>query len=222
MDESIENGTSDVARPTPPRWKGIQSLDLVYQFNERCIQLLREVAAADAHLTTLPMISENRDLWARMAPELLRAASRMPFVVSDAQFMNATWWSRVTGGQSGDDGPNELLNGLPLETSEHLMHETTMFAWQTARWDRTVAQMSLAMSPSVVAIVAGLTPQQIRAISTREKRAVRIRWAADAQFWRDLLMAAEARNNERMAALHLHAKLLLCGELAQLQCDHAD
>lgn len=72
------------------------------------------------------------------------------------------------------------------------------------------------MSPSVTDVIGALTPQQIRAIATRESQAIRVRWANDPQFWRDLLIAAEAGDQKGLAALHLHAKLSLCSELAQL------
>lgn len=97
------------------------------------------------------------------------------------------------------------------------MHETIMFAWQTARWDRTAAQISLGTSPSVTDVIAALTPQQIRVIATREAQAVRVRWANDSQFWRDLLVAANAADQKGLAALHLHAKLSVCSEPAQLR-----
>jgi hypothetical protein len=46
---------------------------------------------------------------------------------------------------------------------------------------------------------------------------IEVRWANDPPFWRDLLLAAEAGSDEKLAELRLHAKLLLCGELAELR-----
>ena len=91
------------------------------------------------------------------------------------------------------------------------MLEALMFAWQTARQDRTVALMAFAMSSSVAEIIAGLTPRQIRTIATRESQTVQVRWASDLNFWQDLLMAAKEGDEKHLAALHLHAKLMLCG-----------
>lgn len=75
--------------------------------------------------------------------------------------------------------------------------------------------MSLGMSPSVAELIAALTPQQIRAIAAHESQGIRVRWADDPQFWRDLLASAKAGEDEKLAELHLHAKLLVCRELAQ-------
>ncbi len=217
MSEFSNGATRDLAPPSPPRWKGIQSLDLVHQLNERCIELLCEVAAAAARPSTLPIVTENSELWVRIDPETRQRAARLPFVIVDAHFKDEAWWRRVTANRPPEAGTEEPSNGLPRQASEHLMHETTIFAWQTARWDRTVAQMSLGMSPSVADFIAALTPQQIRAIAARESQGIRVRWADDPRLWRDLLTAAKAGDGEKLAELHLYAKLLMCSDLAQLR-----
>lgn len=213
MGEFSDGATHDSVPPSPPRWKGIQSLDLVHQFNERCFELLCEVAAADARPTSLPIVTENRELWLLLDLETRRKAARMPLVIMDAHFKEEAWWRRVAAVQPHEAETEGPSNGLPHGASEHLMHETTMFAWQTARWDRTVAQMSLGMSLSVAEVVAALTPQQIRALATRESQGIQVRWADDPRLWRDLLLAAKAGDEEKLAELHLHAKLSLCSEL---------
>jgi hypothetical protein len=219
MDESSGGATRDPATPAPPRWRGIQSLDLVYQLNERCFELLHDVASNDDLDIELPIISENRELWVRLSIEARRAASQMPFMVVDVRFKDETWWRRIADGKRRDVEAQEAFNKLPGEVCEQLMHETIMFAWQTARWDRTVARLALAMSPPVVDVIAGLTPQQVRVIATHESNAIGVRWEDDLEFWRDMLIAANAGNVRRLAELHLHAKLLLCAELAQLRPD---
>jgi hypothetical protein len=217
MSESTHGATPDPAPPVPPRWKGINSLDLVHQLNERCFELLCDLAAADTRHTDLPLLADNREIWIRVEPEARHRAARMPFVVVDAKFSDEAWWRHAAASRARVAGAEAFSNGLPHEASEQLMHEVIMFAWQTARWDRTVAQLSLGMTPSVADIVAALTPQKVREIAARESHAVEIRWANNPVFWRDVLVAASEGSNERMAELHLHAKLLLCGELAKLE-----
>lgn len=218
MEESAGRGPRHPAvPPAPPRWKGVRSLDLVYRLNERCIDLLYELAITGARDTTLSVITSHVEFWLRLEPAARQSMARMPFIIMDAYFQDEMWWRRVTDYGLDDAQTDAASNGLPREVSEHLMHETVMLAWQTARWDHTVAQMSLAMSPSVVAIVSALTPQQVRVISARECHAIRVRWVDDLQFWRDLLAAAALRDGDRLRQLHLHAKLLLCSELTNIQ-----
>lgn len=209
------DGVSPEGPPKPPRWKGVQSLDLVYQLNERCMELLSKVAASDACAAALPIVAENRDLWSRLECEPRRIAARLPFVVLDVHFADQGWWQRVTSSCSEQRASEARCKLLPPEASEQLMHETVMFAWQTARWDRTVAQMVLGMSRSVAELISSLTPRQILAIATRESQSIGVRWANDPRFWRDLLLAAQTGNDERLADVQLHAKLLFCSELAR-------
>ncbi|HWS63297.1 MAG TPA: flagellar transcriptional regulator FlhD [Steroidobacteraceae bacterium] len=95
------------------------------------------------------------------------------------------------------------------------MLETLMFAWQTARQDRTVALMAFAMSSSVAETIAGLSPRQLRMIANRDSHSAQIRWASNLAVWQDLLTAAQAGDEKGLAALHLHAKLMLCGEMVK-------
>ena len=217
MGEIRDEAARDLVPPAPPRWRGIQSLDLVQQLNERCLEMLCEVAVTATPPFPLPIVAEHRGLWAGLDRETRRSMARIPFVIVDAHFMDEPWWRQVTACTPVEASARQPSDGLPPEASEHLMHETTMFAWQTARWDRTAAQLSLGMSRPVADVIAALAPRQIRMIAAQESSGVRVRWADDPQFWTDLLVAAKDRDDGRVAELHLHAKLLMCGELAQLR-----
>jgi len=217
MEELTRNATHEMAPPVPPRWKGIQSLDLVYRVNERCIELLCSVATREVLHVPPPMLSENLDLWGRLSEDARRSLAQMPFVIIEAQFKNAVWWRQAAEQGSHDNASDGHPNGLPREAREHLMHEITMLAWQMSRWDQTVAKLLLGIAPSVKAIIASLTPQQIRVIASNQNQAIQVRWADDALLWRDFLLAARAGDEKRLARLHLHAKMLLCTELAHLR-----
>lgn len=161
------------------------------------------------------MLLDHREIWLSVNAVARKRAAQLPFVIVDVHFLEEAWWrdSLTTGNQSRDVAPDS--NGLPNVESEHLMLETIMFAWQTARWDRTVAQISFAMLPSVVDIVAALTPQQLREIAARSPQALRVRWSEDVVFWRDLLTAAGDEDPKRLSDLQLHAKLALCGHISR-------
>lgn len=69
------------------------------------------------------------------------------------------------------------------------------------------------MALAVIPVIAALTPHEIRTIAARESASFQIRWSDNVGFWRDLLIAAQAAKSEKLAALHLEAKLLLCGQV---------
>lgn len=217
MDEFSGSLPRDAPPPAPPRWRGTQSLELVYQLNERSIDALCDVAIRNSPEVRLEVIAANRELWARLDADGRQAIARLPFLVLDAHFREEAWWRRAAEQMTRAVPQGGEGNDLPHELAEQLMHETTMFAWQTARWDKTVAQLSLGMTSGVVAIVATLTPQQIRVIATTQSEGIRVRWDDDVQFWRELLKAANAKEARKLAELHLLAKLRLCGGIAQLR-----
>jgi hypothetical protein len=72
------------------------------------------------------------------------------------------------------------------------------------------------MRPPVIKMIAVLTPTQVRDVGSRESREVRIRWSDDIDLWHDLLVAAEAGDDELVADLHLDAMLLLYGPISDI------
>jgi hypothetical protein len=207
-----DDTSHEAASATAPRWRRSQSLELVHQLNEHCLGLLARLAAADNGGES-PFVSANRDLWARLGSEARRRAALMPFVVLDLHFANEAWWRRVIDAPASAVREPDVAQRLPPELSERLIQETLIFAWQMARSDRRAAQVLFAMRPSVAAMIGALTPGQVRDIASRRSGDIHVRWAEDGRFWRELLLAAEAGNEQAVAELHLHAKLLLLGPL---------
>jgi hypothetical protein len=194
--------------PTPPRWKGRDSLDLAYQLNQRFFKLASDMAARP-DTGDWALIAQDRELWFHLNAESIERAARFPFVILDVCFANDEWWREVIDGRH----PAAQTNGWPASVSEQLMSETLVFAWHTAKWDKSVARLSLGMSPGVAEQIAAQTPQQLASISAKHFGALRLRWHDDREFWARLLMAARDGNEEVLSDIHLHANLLLCGEL---------
>jgi hypothetical protein len=208
--ESI-GSSYETASVVAPRWSRCQSIALVHQLNEHCLELLAENAASSA--CNAPFVSANRDLWTRLTAEARKRAALMPFVILDLNFAHEAWWRRALEMQSVRNCEPMVTQDFTPETRKRLAQETLMFAWQTARSDRTAAQVSFGMRLPVAALIAELTPGQVRDIASRKSADLQVRWADDGPFWRALLSAAESGNGEAIAELHLHAKLQLLGPL---------
>ncbi len=96
---------------------------------------------------------------------------------------------------------------------QDLMLETLLFARQSAREDVVVARAMFALTSPAASLIAALSLQQVRAIALRHTEQLRVRWDEDPEFWRDLLIACRADNEEDLAAIRRQGKLLFCGEL---------
>jgi hypothetical protein len=198
--------------PSASRWKGRDSLDMVYRLNERSLELLATVARSSVPCE-LAGISQHRELWAGLGAEAIKHAARPPFVILDAHFTNKTWWRQVIQPCDAADSRVVSPGHWPTNLAEPLMQETLIFAWHSVKWDRRVAHLSLGMSPAVSDIIAGLSPQQLSDISHGQSGELRLRWQDNADFWSQLLRTVRSGDRSRLDEIHLHAKLLLCGEL---------
>jgi len=193
--------------PSPFLWKGRDSLELVYQLNERALTLLVEAARSG----TSEWLSETayRALWSELTTEALQTAARIPFVILDARFTDDEWWREAA--VSPQEFPLTVSGapGWPGDVAQQLMSETLVFAWHTAKWDRRLARGLLGMSPGVVGSIARLTPRELGLIPSRHWAALRLRWEDEPGIWARLLTAAQESDEEALAECHLHAQLLL-------------
>ncbi len=186
--------------PAPPRWKGADSLELVYQLNERVFTLLKESAGA------------NAELWSGLPAQAIDRAARFPFLIVDVHFADEPWWPSVV--LNPQVAKESLATGpWPAAVAAQLMSEVMVFAWHTVKRNAKAAEFVLGMVPGVGEMVAGLTPQQLDAICGLRSGALRLRWQEDLDFWARLVRAARDCDEEALADIHLHAKLLLSGEL---------
>jgi hypothetical protein len=208
MRKAIKKDNERYQPPTPPRWKGGESLDLALEINRRVLKLMSDWAA---HSDTVawPLTTQDRKLWSALDSPAIACAARFPFVILDVHFTDVEWWRAMIA-----CSPRSAASDMwPANISEELMSETLIFAWHTAKWDWRVARLSLGMLPAVATLIAGLTPQRLARVSKEHSGALRLRWGDDKDFWSRLLMAARDGDEVVLAETHLHAKLLLCGDL---------
>ncbi|MEJ0098420.1 MAG: hypothetical protein WDO12_01190 [Pseudomonadota bacterium] len=197
---------------SPPKWKGAQSIRMAHKLNEQCINLLCDLAFESFSDAQWPIVESNRDLWRRLDSNARRRLAALPFAIIDMRFWDETWWRAVSREHSASITGAEVQSAV-LGQFECLALETLMFAWQVAREDRHVAQLVLAMAPSVADLIASFTMHQIRITAIRGAGILCVRWDDDVRFWRDLLMSVRESDEAAIQALRRDAKLLFCGEL---------
>ena len=204
MAQRSQDITDEARSPAPPRWKGEQCLVPVQRFNERCIDLLCDVAARPD--IEAQVLRENAVLWSALDRSARARVARTTVVLLDVQFGDEQWWRRVTQVDDAGAGVDALRGELPGDASEVLMYETLMFCWQMVGANAMVARSSFAMSEAVANMIAGLTPKDVREIATRYHASIRMRWANDCWFWRKILEAALRADNDEIAVLYRHGK----------------
>jgi hypothetical protein len=199
--------------PTAPKWKGRDSLELVYQLNERALTLLS--TAITRNIGTLPSLAPQREPWVTLAPEAIARAARFPFVIVDIRFTDERWWRSIAANRQESPPEDSAHEHWPQEVTVPLVSEVLVFAWHSAKWDPRVARLTFGMLPGVVEVIAALTPQQLAHIPVQHSQALALRWQADPDFWPGLLAAARGGEEDALADYHLHGKLLLSGALLE-------
>jgi hypothetical protein len=197
--------------PSPPKWRGRDSLELVYQLNERALQLLS--TAINRNTGVRPTSFPQREAWVALSPQAIARASRFPFVIVDIRFTDERWWRSVVANRQEPRPGDSTNERWPQEVTVPLVSEVLVFAWHTAKWDPRIARLTFGMLPGVVEVIAALTPQQLANIPIQHSETLVLRWQADPDFWPGLLAAARDGDEEALADYHLHGKLLLSGAL---------
>jgi len=204
--------TDDEVSEASPRWTGAPSIPLAHQLNGQCVELVCELANNLSAQELPPFILENRDLWRLLEPEARKQVAAFPFVIVDLRFKDAEPWLQARDGRlmTPADTPH---TGFPPKLFEDLALETLLFARQSAREDVNVAKVMFAMTSAVVRLIASLTVSQVRAIALSNASQLRVRWDNHPDFWRDLLTACRAGDEEAISAIRRQGKLLFCGEI---------
>lgn len=213
---SIDGDPDAPQEPSEFTWKGAQALTRVHALNERCLELLTELARTERQQITLAIVHQHRGLWRSMSAATRKRAARTPFLLIDVHFQDAEWWRGAR-----DLRPNRrrkvVVNAaFTGKIAGELMRETLMLAWSTVAFDRGAASILLGMTPAVSSIIAELSPQDVERIAARHNQHLQPRWVDFAAFWGRLLIAARDSDEEALHNIHLHGVQLIGSELLPL------
>jgi len=196
-------------------WKGASALGRVHALNERCLELLSQLARSDAKKISPEIVQRHRVLWCSLNPKARERAAQVPFLLVDAHFMDAPWW-RWASDRAVRRRKFPTRNPFSGRVAGELMRETLVLAWSTVALDRTAASILLGMAPDVSAMIAEWDVHDVERIAARQSRYLQLRWDDLPLFWSRLLNAAVEGDEDVLHACHLHGIQLLGGQLLPL------
>lgn len=197
-------------------WRGAQALSRVHALNERCIELLFQLARADRERANLAIVDQHRSLWRGLSATSRRHAANTPFLLVDVKFRDADWWRWAKDTRASRNRKAVMQVAFSGKVAGELMRETLMLAWSTVAFDRGTASVLFGMTPAVCNIIAGLSPQDVERIAARNSRYLRPRWEEFPMFWGKILTAAREGNEDALHDVRLHGMQLLGSELLPL------
>lgn len=217
MADVSTGGTPHVSKePSEFAWRGAQALKRVHALNERCLELLTQLARTEREQPTLAIVNQHRSLWRSLNATARKRAARTPFLLVDVHFQDADWWRSVKDSRPNRRSKMVLHAGLTGKIASELMRETLMLAWSTVAFERGAASILFGMTPAVSSIIAELGPQDVERIAARHSRYLEPRWEDFPALWGKLLVAARDGHEEALHEIHLHGMQLIGSELLPL------
>jgi hypothetical protein len=77
---------------SPPQWKGAQTLKQVHALNERCLELLAQLARSERSRSPVDLVNTHRAVWRALNAGARKRAARCPFLLVDVHFQREEWW----------------------------------------------------------------------------------------------------------------------------------
>ena len=151
--EGPENGAPKAARRDARLHQTASPLREVHAVNEYCIDVLVR-AARSSRPGTLPLVAQLRDVLVEMTPAIRERAARRSFLLTDMEFGNAGWWSRVVSYPLRSVGAPRSRGSLARPCAVQLARATLTLAWHSVRADRRAAGVLLGMSETVADVLA--------------------------------------------------------------------
>lgn len=215
--ESSESSLNATEVASEFTWKGAQTLKRVHALNERCLEVLAQLARAERQQINLPIVAHYQTIWRGMNVASRRRAAQTPFLLVDVHFQDTDWWRAARNAS-----PNRRRNAAVLSTAftgkiaGELMRETLMLAWNTVTVDRGAAGILLGMTPGVSGIIAELGTHEVERIAARNSEHLQPRWGDFPAFWGKLLVAASDADEDALHEIFLHGVQLIGSELLPL------
>jgi hypothetical protein len=222
MPKEPARANTNLPPPIPTyEWRGVHALKRIHALNERCLEVMAQLARAERERTNVEIIDRLRSLWRGMDMLACRRAARAPILLVDVHFRSEEWWRWARDARSGHRRGLLVRPCFPPRMASELMRETLMLAWSTAGVDRATAFVLLGMTPSVGSIIAELGPQDVERIAARHSGHLRPRWEDCPAFWRKLLKTACDADEDSLRDVHLHSIQLIGGALISVLDDSA-
>lgn len=216
MSDPRHGSLSRSTTPSLPssRWVGSPCLALVYEFNERFLTLLSQLADPDAGPPPPDFVRMHQSTWQALDAAACQRASRCPFLLVDIHFRDTRWWHWAST-EAAWRGREPALPGLlPSKLAVEVLHEALILAWHTAQWHQRAAGLLLGMSSEVCDIIARLGLRTLRLIAVHCHRHLCPRWEHLTSFWDRFLTTACGDNTQELRDLFWAGVQMLNPELS--------
>lgn len=185
----------------------------LHEVNERCLELIALVSKLDPEDAAFALVGPLRSLLRGTPPNVRRRAARQPFAFVNMEFRDESLWRAIKSRPSRVWKDRPWRATAPRRAAIQLAQTTLMLAWHMARADPEATSVIFGMSPEVAQLIGSLRLSEIDTIAQHQFRHVQPRWEARAEFWRELLVAAQSDDTQPMRHIAIRALQFFGGEV---------
>jgi hypothetical protein len=189
-------------------WLGEDTLALLRELNEECLELCAAQARVQPGNATLAEIARH---WNSLDVAARARASGCLYLLVDAGFAEPERWRRRAVRQVDDAGQG-YAPFFSIAASAAVAQGVLTFAWYLARCQGAAARLLLGMPAACVAELALHTLGEVRALALRNPHWLLPRWAQRPAMWREFLGAAAVEDAARLERARLRGQRLLAAE----------
>ncbi|HJS92175.1 MAG TPA: hypothetical protein VJ738_19570 [Steroidobacteraceae bacterium] len=191
--------------------KSLFPFEAIHEVNERCLEVLAQVARSDVHSVMLrPTL---RELLRESSPEdRMRAAARA-YLLVDFEFRNLPWWEAVRRSPEKPFPGSAGRPCFPKRSAVALAHMLLIAAREAIRVDVDIANLTLGVDPRVAGLLSGLPITAIDRIPGAHFRHIEVRWLDRLALWRSLLRSGANPTSSKARQFEAHCLQLLAGDL---------
>ncbi len=193
-------------------WPGTETLNILADLNEQCLELLLEQAHCGDASGSAPLRELGELLPALDAPSRRRAAT-CPYLLVDAGFADPHRWRWASAPRVADREPVAGAAFFTVPGVTRLAHQIFNNAWYMARMQPVGVTLFLGMPAGCAALLRACTMRRLTDLAERQTSWLRPRWINRTPLWRELLMAAIAGEEPALERARLRGVQLLAGEL---------
>jgi hypothetical protein len=177
-----------------------------------CLEAVVTTVAVDSEPRAVEAMGRSIGLWRQMTDHARKRVAGNPVLLVDLHFQDSEWWRWIL-----HQGPKPIRarvadEHLAIGNAATLLREILMEAWAIGRSNPQAARLVFGMYPAVVAAIVELQASDIDSIAVTYAGNLQLRWADNAVFWKNLLLAALGDSDDAVAAVHMHSLQLLGNE----------
>lgn len=183
------------------------------ELNSECLgQLVLRAGEREAIASAPSLLLSLHGQWASLPAHAVRRLSAAPFSLFDAGFATAPRWLEMR-----TRGVHELPQRVepayfPPDMARSITRRMLVYGWHLARSRPRVACLVFGSTIAGIESLAACSLASLEAAADRNAESLRPRWANQAGFWRELLLAASAGADRRLHELLLGGVQRLAAE----------